>query len=293
MSFEAQQTQTPTPERISPSPGEIATAFAEAQQTLYKMTASESFHGYCADAGIHPVTDTDKPLYWKMVADQAEDIVEQARSQQGNSLHLSTFQLLAITPDFLLKAIALGSDHSLTPAQRHENKETTSYFNSVLRIFATDFPEVRASAISKALLNVTNIALEDRQLRQAGATEINRTIHGAQHELAFGQILKHTGRRYTTASLEDDLQGIDYLVWDDNGMPLGIDVKASLYKIAEKGGQLATLRHQPKGDIITMYSLTTESELHDRFFTDESVAARKASILNQLITLAIHASHTA
>lgn len=283
MSAEALKIKTPVPEQRTSPESAMATAFSNSKRLLYAMLDDPNFRTTCKASGIDPYEDVSSPAYWEIVAEQAGAFVEKAQATSGNTLPLLTFELLALTPDYLFTQQALNRNNFPNYASKRDAKEKVSYFNSALRIFATEFPDTNASTVISSLLGMANSAIEDKHVRQSAVLSLKRTVRGAQHELAFEQILRHTGRQFTPASLEEDLEGIDFIVAGNNGEQLNVDVKASLNKI-EAAGEMNELFVRKPHNKVMVYSLTTDQELHDRFLLSDELAAQKAPMLDKLLT---------
>lgn len=278
----AQQEAGRNPEVAKASTAEIAEAFAGAQNSLYKLSADPKFHDACKEKGLDPYDDMDKPAYWEAVANFTTERVGKLREQHGDTLKLRALELAAATPNFLFHQGALNSNAARDPSERYHSRQTVSSFHNLVRNFATDYPETSVSGMTKGLLNITNVAIEDRGVRQSAAQSLQRAVRGAQHEVAFGQILEKTGRPARPAELDEDLAGIDYVVDNGTSKMLYVDVKASLSEVEARGSSSA-FAIKPDGRVV-MYSLVKDRELGDRFFLSEESADLKALALNQLLT---------
>ncbi|HET7320059.1 MAG TPA: hypothetical protein VFI84_00560 [Candidatus Saccharimonadales bacterium] len=286
MGVEAPKIQIP--EQRPKADAELADAFTSAQHAVYKLTAGPHFRDLCHKRGVDPDNDMGEMPYWDTVEEFSSAFVEKNRSLSGNSLRLSTFELLAATPAYIFHETALTNGSLKTANAVRQSKEMASYYNSLLRVFATEFPDSSVATSEGALLGMTNMALESKEARQHAAWLIHSSIRGAQHELAFGQILAHTGRDFSPTSLDEDLNGADYTVDGSRTGILQIDVKASLDKIEQKGETKLPYTVSSDGKI-TMYSMVKDSEFHDKFFIPEAVAAQKAPAVDRLLTEAEHA----
>ena len=132
-----------------------------------------------------------------------------------------------------------------------------------------------ASALTISLRQVAHVTVAQHPgQRQTAADELLRNIvRGAQHELAFGDILKKAaefyGLTYRRASTAEDLKGADYIVIPyANGPDIKVDVKASMSTIENKNKD-ENEDNKPfsvnnKGDI-TMFSLVNPG---DKFTSD-------------------------
>lgn len=260
----------------------IEAAFAAAQKTLYGLTADPGFHAACTQRGIEPFNDMGQAPYWRTLADYAAAGVQRARlNPNADQLRLSAFELVSAAPAAIYDQAYLRTHPS--SSGHHNMAQRTSRYYSQLRGFAQEFPNTTVSGMTTGLLHIANMAIESPSIRRASPQLLGEWIRGAQHELAFGQILAHTGRSFTPATFEQDQKGIDYIVTGDNGKRIGIDVKASLQEVEQMGAAISAYRRQSDEKII-MYSLTKDAEFSDRFCISDAAAALKAPVLNQLIS---------
>ncbi|HSH55439.1 MAG TPA: hypothetical protein VK983_01275 [Candidatus Limnocylindrales bacterium] len=265
-----------TPERRDDA---IAQSFDNAQQCLYKLTADPSFHATLIDHGVDPYDDMGTPKYWHEAAAYAQAAVARGRERGGDPLRLSAFELAAATPAFVFDE-SNTADHA---ASNHTTTKNSVRYNSLLRNFAESFPDAHTSVVSAALVGVANRALEDPALRQAAPGIINNHIRGIQHEVAFGQILDHTGRNFRPADEIEDGYGYDYIIEGERNSELQVDVKASLHAI-EKLGAIASAYAVRSDGRIVMHSLTKDEEFKGRFTLPEEVAASKAPVVDELLS---------
>lgn len=285
MSTEALQTQTP--EQTLYSTEAIRIALGEARESLNILTTAPTLQTLCVERGIDPTGEKDPQAYWRTVAELAYNTVQGVRAEHGTSLELDAFELISATPSFVYEHFALDH-HTLTNNdKRHDAKRVASYYNATVRNFAYTHPEASAHDISGALLATVNEHISDSSVQRTANTTFHNIIRGAQHELAFGQLLEATGRPYWPAGLEEDLAGIDYTVEGTEGHYLNIDVKASLSEIENKGASNETYACKPDGNIV-MFSLVQDKELHDKFFLPEESVNLKAPVLHQILGDAQH-----
>ncbi len=275
----------PIPSEASPeefttpevSAAEIAQTLSEARKTVYRLTADPGFHKACLERGVDPY-DTEKSEYWDVVADHGHAAVERGLENGADSLRLRAFDLLATTPATLLTQIRIDGSH-IEP--NRQDIARVSQFNGRLRTFAASFPSANTTDVTRAMLGMASNAIEARELRQTMPDMVRRVMRGAQHELAFGQILARTGRDFRPATHEDDLQGTDYIVKGNGGQDLRIDVKASLFKFTPGDAPMAY--QERTNGVIMMFSMTKDEEFRDKFFLPHAVAASKAPIVDQML----------
>lgn len=265
----------------------IAQAFDTARKEIVGLTSDHTFHDACLAQRpeIDPYDDMDKPAYWETFANFAYKSTEREKQEQGPSLLLDTKQLLAETPRFLFAQMQLDHRESLTQQEKNYALPVSSYYNQLLRSFAYNHPEANVSDVKKGLEIMANQSIEDETTLKNASRTVYATLHGAQHELAFGQILSYTGKQYAAANTEQDLQGADYIVAVTENQTLGIDVKASDRLVANGGKSQYPFTVRATNKIIA-HSLTADTEFHDKFFTSEEIAAAKAPYLNEMLTKA-------
>lgn len=278
----AEALQIQIPEQIQKPEAELREAFASAQQAVYKLTADPKLHERLVGKGIDPYADMDKIAYWDTLEEYSSEVVERHSSQSGKSLRLSAFELLAATPAFVLHQYE--SDAAVRQG-RHKARDAQlrfSHFNSLIQNFASTFPDVRASLLESSLLGIVNTSVEHKDAHYAAGSLIHSTVRGAQHELAFGQILDKTGLPFSPSSLEMDVMGVDYIVHAARGRDIFIDVKASLSKMEGRNEFTRPYTRNPEGTI-QMFSLIHDSDLRDRFFIEDGLATQRAPVLYELL----------
>lgn len=277
-----QRHETQTPE----TPGAVALAFDSARRDVVSLTSDPAFHDACLrqNPKIDQYDDMDKPAYWDTFANFSYEVTTKAAQESGPNLDLEAKQLLAETPRYLFASMQLENKAAMGRQEKDYARSIASYYNQLLRTFAYNHPESHVEDVKKGLLAMVNISMEDQVVRQSAAREVYSALRGAQHELAFGQILAHTGKEFYAATTEQDLAGMDYIVATGQDRWLGLDVKASDRLMASgRNQQLFAVRDV---DQVIVHSLTTEAELGGTFFTSEETAAAKAPYLNELIAKA-------
>jgi len=264
---------------------EIASAFESGHKTIRMLMTDERFDALCAERGVDPY-NTDTEGYW----DTLETFVQSRtavlrQNQRADGLKLDVLELLAATPKFLVHGEQLkrGVDLRGAPqevrAKNTENKEIASRFNTRLRDFATDFPNVSATGLATELLKFADSAdLEYAKLATSVPQTIRSTIRGAQYEMAFGQILRATTERFRPSEdTDEDLRGIDWVISPGVGRQLCVDIKASLSEVDHLNrGHNGTPYHIKRHGDIVLYPLLTDAQFNDSFYISEQTAALTA-----------------
>ncbi len=125
------------------------------------------------------------------------------------------------------------------------------------------------------------------------ADHIRSTTRGAQHENFFAQIIGHTNMECRVATLEEDLQGADFVLSGFSNTPLYVDVKASLFAVRniDPYGSRPFAWRESRNDVtMVFYSGVNDQEANDRFVLPEEVAFEKASEYQSLIATATSAA---
>lgn len=266
---------------------QLSEAFLGAEDAIYGITESPDFAQACLESGLDPLKSSHDQAYWSLVASFATDEVSKRREAGDNSMEVTAYELLALSPAAMFAESTLTKRQASGYQEAQQLKQMASYYNSLLRYFGSAFPDITVSETQQAIENVCSMAgLDDA----AATAQVRHTVRGAQHELGFGQLLHHTGRTYEAAPLELDLQGTDYVV-DVDGDQLRVDVKASLSEVEALGSASGPFairwpRHKGQEATIVMYSLVQDAEFHDRFLVSDEIAEARAPVLNQLLTQA-------
>lgn len=267
LGFAAAETQTPD-EKLN-----------LALNASYDIPFDPQFEAECIAEGID-MDESPTPQYWDKVADYAARSGQKAREQGESESVIALTELLAATPDYLIRQARLDKDNqsrTLSSDERREDRGTVSYFNGLIREVAAIEPGMSASSLAKHMAGVAVGGLP-KPMHAYATDAIRSVVRGAQHEAAFKQLLEHTGRSYREATLEEDLRGIDYAVTGSDGSAAYIDVKASLSEIERLHGENTPFVRKPDGKIV-MYSMVTDKELADRFHVDDATAQQRAKVV--------------
>jgi len=273
----------PADHETQTSPEDLEILFKDARDAFYDLPFDDDFVDFCRSNNIDP-EDTAQPRYWEAAADFADQVSAKAREAGEDERRIAVRELFAATPDYIYQQnIARHNRRDYADQDKYQNaKERVSYYNCLIRYVAEQCPDMQASALTKHLVGIANISVENEHLREASSEAIRTTVRGAQHELAFGQLLAHSGREFRGASTEEDLEGVDYVVVNLDGSIELIDVKASQNTIESRGASNRPYIRGSDGKL-TMQSLVTDRELHDRFFVSESLAEQRGVTLGRLL----------
>lgn len=272
--------ETQTPEQ-NYTTEEITGALANAQEVVARLQLDSSFHAACAEATIHPLRDRQTPEYWHAFRMYVGGRVDAAKEAGKDTLQMDAIELLAAAPSYLLEQQKLTKGSFEDIQERRYAKEIVSWYNGMIRGFAQNYPETSASSLTTKLLTTVSETVHTPNDRNAAGQCLKNTIRGAQHELAFGQVLGHTGIPCRSTTVEEDLKGLDYVVGEGKHA-IGVDVKASLSEVESRGSE-RLFAVKPNGNVV-MYSMVLDAELHDRFFVDDQLAKEKSTqLIPQLI----------
>lgn len=253
-------------------------AFSKAESYLLNAPSELEFLQRCIAQNIS-VSDHKNLIYWELIA-QYES--ENAQNPYITSFESEVLIIAANVPGAVLHQHAL--DIPLSHDKAHAHKLALSTFNGLVRNFANSYPGMPASALTSALQQVAKatVAKNDR-LKQKVADELmHGIVRGAQHELAFEDILQqaalqYPGLTYRKTSVAEDLKGGDYVVVPVIGGPeIKIDVKSSLNSIENgRDGSENPFSIDHEGDIV-IYSLIDPG---DSFEIDQETAASRVHFI--------------
>jgi hypothetical protein len=267
-----------SPAEIQTPPQTFEAALKEAQTGFYDLTFEDGFDERIKERNIGE-DDTHKPEYWRAAADFAYDRATQ--KQEFGTMD----ELFAATPDFIYQQahLARGRNGFASQEAYDDARRRASYYHGLLGEVVQKYPDASASALEKALVGVTNISVENEAVKLSSVNIIKSRIRGAQHEVAFGQLLEATGREFRQATVEEDLQGVDYVVMGRRGREFQIDVKASLKQVNSRAGEGNPSPYAVEEGRIIMYSMLSDRDLGDKFSVSDAVAARKGEAVDEIL----------
>lgn len=252
-------------------------AFDSATEYVKGLAYDPGFQSYCAEQQIS--NDQSSLEYWTTVAEFQQANVD----PDADPFDSYVQTIVAATPDAILRNTILD-EKRVKYHEAHGHKQVLSYYNSLIRNFVDTFPDTKASELAANLKSaaLSTVAKDSRHLQSKSAELTKAIVRGAQHEAAFGAMLESLGFPYRTATLEEDLKGMDYVV-EVPGLqkPIGVDVKASLSEIEAKNHQSdgsGPFAFGRDGNLV-IWSMVTDAELNDGFVVPEQIVAERAPLV--------------
>lgn len=254
-------------------------------------------------AGVDP-NDTWSLEYWgtyhQFLSEKKDIIREQGYSERD----LDCMNLLATTPLALRAQDTLNSMRAETKNFRFRDlsdhdkevflasKRMVSGYNGQIRDFAESNPDVHVSDIKDSLETTLDL-FASYEKHAAIKQSLNAILVGAQHEVAFGQVLQELKDRYgydfrpATAD-EDTGQGdarykgkfFDYVVTTPDGQELLIDVKASKLAVQNLGVR-GLVGRRYDGTYVMASGLQTVLANTGKFFIESEEARKMADTYEQ------------
>jgi len=274
---------SPRSEGYRTSRQERESGFAFSKEGIYKLLSDQRFQAKCTEAGVDPYDD-ESPEYWQVFAgfahERADDMITKGgdRVTPETRFKLRALELTAATPAFVHAASEMYGEQWVEDRRRaRSNLSTINNFHNLITEMAGQFPDMKASELKLGMLNSVNIAIADKKIRQSANLVIGSRIKAIQHEMAFGDILRHTGLTYRRATPTEDVNGgFDWLI--NEGLPtqMKLDVKASLREVDPSGASPISQKGFGK---YAVYSLTSDQEFRDSFCISEQAAHDKAEKL--------------
>ena len=247
---------------------EIASSFTRAVELLSDITGGDyatiQREGpifvkalIAEDVDVH---DTKDPRYWLTLRKILSFGDGAWLKDKGYSEHdLESLDLLTLTPVAIYAQVTLDRYRAGTINFRMSNlskedqaiflesKQLVSKYNSLIRDFAEQNPEVHAYDIKDSIEDTLDFFVYFNE-QKAVKESIDAILVGAQHEAAFGQILQvlkdEYGYDFRPATAEEDTgrgdarykgKFFDYVVTTPDGKELLIDVKASKKAVQDLG----------------------------------------------------------
>lgn len=268
---------------IQTPPRTLEGVLRQARQDFDELPLDDAFIELCDRRSI-PAGATPDFHYWSAVADYGYGKSAELRRQGVAEKDIVFGELFTATPDFLHKQAFLDKHaHDYHNPAVHDAKVTASYYNGLVRQAAEQWPGLRPSELQQQLLGIAGASLTKDHIKQAAPYYLSSAIRGAQHELAFGQILEHTGREFRESSLQEDLHGIDYVIRSHDGRQTDyVDVKASMHDIIKHRRHHQPYSRTHDGHLL-MSSLVTDREFDDSFHISDELAARQAGYLDRML----------
>jgi len=203
--------------------------------------------------------------------------VQKEREEDGDSVYLDALEIMAATPQLLFARQTIHQNRYTNEGDRA--LDTASEFNERIRNFAAKYPEIRVERLEAALQSAANVAIKGRSAREQAALGLHEVIRGAQHELAFRQLVLASGRECLSATRQQDRRGIDHAIRVPGGDWYFVDTKASLNKVERKGSDrvFAVVGHRQ----VMMLSMVSDQELKGRFQLSEKQVQEKMAAFEE------------
>lgn len=198
-------------------------------QALYDQLTDISFAYQLRKYGLGP-DDTEKPEYWRAFAESAsikanESLATTNKRSPSDVLH----ELLCSVPDLCYAQTYLDSWGSKTSADIKDATLRCARFNGIVQEFATVYPDVRFSSLVSAMTHIASQSIEQKSIVEKTAEIARLKCVGIRNELGFGQFMHFAGVAYRPATPEEDLRGVDIIIFGkDRNQDLRLDIKSNL-----------------------------------------------------------------
>lgn len=260
---------TTTPEHVEQY--DIDVAIYNAVTTVAEIAFDPEFQAYIEDNNLR-LDPNDQLTYWWNVAGYTDTFLE--NNQSLPHLDAAAFALVANLPNAIIASYDLkrNDEHvtRLTTSRHKVAKQTACAYNDLLKRFVTAYPQ-KSSSLQANLLEATlATAGEDSQdIMLFANKDIPTRLKGIRYEVGFGAILgeisKHTDLTYRSATIEEDLNGRDFVV-AFHGNEYGVDVKASTSEVDVKNnGANNTPYAMTKYGNIVIWPLLEERDFNGGF----------------------------
>jgi hypothetical protein len=258
-------------------------AFHVAERSIADIVVQDKFVQLCEKWRINP-TDPSKAEFWRVVAKCGADQARETRESGEGSLQNDVNEVVAAAPNYVYIQGNLNMNKAHGHVERQALKQRASHFNSLLRDFAEAHPDTNVREFYGGVAHMARLCVSDERYRDQGVDGIWTSIRGARHEAAFGKILEVMGERVRPSTIDEDLEGVDYVVSNHNGSELRIDVKTSRYDIAASGKDtdfsIDNFRHKQS---IKVLSPLSNAELGETMLPDDQLLQEKTAVLGKLM----------
>ena len=165
--------------------------FSTAKNALYDLLDSTEFVDALAAKQIGH-DEEDKPPYWRVAADLAEDFYPESDDESYQNA-LNRLTLLAPYAAFVDHAMSAHDRKRIPDDMWDHFRATMSHFNGQVRRVAEVHPGVSVQQLHGHLSSMIGLAVENQSVSEAAPDFLRDIIRGAQHEIAFGQIATAAG----------------------------------------------------------------------------------------------------
>ena len=203
------------------------------QAAFYDFAYSDSFAESLVDAGVNEDEQFSCQKYWELFSIEIDNWLS---STQYDDKEKSVIRTLAKLPILLIFDITIDN-------VTKREKSFLSDANAALRQLIRHNPDATIENVlrnsSTFLRNQLTDVLSKNELAMIDRALLSR-IKGVRSECAFEQIMDELNIEYYESGIDDDLEGVDYVVQMNDGAQLDVDVKKSTDKLvaqAVKDGQ--------------------------------------------------------
>lgn len=229
--------------------------------------------------------------YWLRVAEHVNRLVNEQYSEPHNLEYGKLLQMTALTPiGFLASKQSAAIDR--IPLEQRTEKDRERRQRSVAiaaRLFNSmvDYARGNDSLTTDALRqHVIDVLSRTLAFPEAGVlTHTSHLITGVQQEVAAGYIL-FDAIEARAATLEEDLEGADYVAFYRDNYGIMIDIKNSLSAIERAGGDQKIGWVEKNGKILTTSLITTE-ELGGKFRPTSALIRERSPEMKRMIAAAM------
>lgn len=290
---------------------DIGKSFEKAEGTLIRIIDSPEFEEYCNSFGdqhgIEVPNDTTDPIYWAVVKAYTQSRRQQLEaSGKVSEQFLDGLALLSSTPGAIfaqkqLDVMRAGGKSfrfsNLSPQEQEvflASKIVVSEYNTLIRELAQMNPDVYVDDLVATTEQMMDLAFPLDEHKAIGDS-IDAVMRGAQHEVAFGQVLQQLkelyGFDFRPSTVQEDIgegdgnkhrKFFDYIVITPDGEEILIDVKASTEAVKQLGFR-GIIGKRQDGTYIT-FSGIPEKALGGRFFLEQSEAQNVAAIMGNILS---------
>lgn len=263
----------------------LLTLFHEARQKTFEATQDDDFADLCIKNSVDP-EDYDNPAYWDTFA-RYYDIKLQIQGVDIVSSDAAQAELLsANTPGAIGHWAEL---HSPDKSNKSQHIRFLSRYGQLMRTFANNHRGTSVNALGTSLLQVAHltVASDSVKAQQFASRRLKEELVGVQHEVGFARIIEAAGYAYEAANTDQDLAGIDYVVYPSEHASVGVDVKSSLTEIHTSAAS-GTLPYiiRPDGNIV-IYSCLEPQHFRGTFDIPSDVAESRAPLLRDAVDNAL------
>ncbi len=272
-----------TSRREDPTSMQMAKSLDIAVHDTLALTSEPGFYDALRARQMDP-TDFDNigtPPYLEALASYGQTVAQ----AEPDPLVSSAKALVTATPlaiyneDAILRARA---ESRYIPQNEYSGMvRPLSIQNGLIRDFSASSHDTKFEDLLHGMYDAANMVIEDEALMRIAPDIIRAELRGARHEIAVGQLLEASGREFTPANAEQDMDKGDYLI-DTNGRVTYLDAKASTMKIAKPGA--TPVAHLVRdANHIAIFSLCNDSDFNGRMMLPPRIVKEKAPLFDMVL----------